>query len=75
MNQAEPVPPEDGLLIKCDKITLDEHRNQIPVSPQLLQINIKPAGLGLDDHIPLSLAYSCCLFLFHNIIVYVLPEN
>lgn len=58
----KPDRAEDGLLVLCDYVSLDEKGDEIPVLPEFLKINLEEAGLRLDDSRPLP-GFLC---LFHR---------
>lgn len=59
----EPQRPENGLLVPCDDIALDEHAVKVSILPKFLEIYFEEARLRLDDRGPF--ARLCRLFLRH----------
>lgn len=49
----EPQRAENCLLVNRDKITADEHPEQVAVSPDILQMQVKQAVMGSDDERPI----------------------
>jgi hypothetical protein len=47
-----PQRAEDGLLVLCREIPLHKHPQQVPVSPDLTQIDVEEVGLGFYFKVP-----------------------
>ena len=47
-----PERAEDGLFVLGDEIAPDKHHRQIPIPPEVGEVEVEPAGFGLEDKGP-----------------------
>ena len=48
----EPGGAEDGLLELGHEVATDEEHDQVPVAPEIAEMQVEPCPLGLDDEVP-----------------------
>ena len=48
----EPQGAENGLLEVGDEVAPDEHADEVAIAPEVVQVQVEPAGLGTDDEVP-----------------------